>query len=161
MVTALLLKSINKALEMSILIRGWPLYLNICHILKKLVLILVSNVWKCLDTRWLMWEGNFCRSKALSVNFIFYQTYKSRCYALQATLSHLSHCLPQCDHNPLYRIPSQERVWSYFSPLRNITERLCKCQHAFFFSTTVCEHVNQALMCFLITQRSFPIQNNA
>ena len=74
----------------------------------------------CLNTRWLMLEGTFSTSKALSVNLIFYLTYKSRCFALQASLSLLSHFLSLCDHNPLYLGFPQERVWSYFSPLQNI-----------------------------------------
>ena len=74
--------------------------------------------FKCL--KMLMLEGTFSTSKALSVNLIFYLTYKSRCFALQASLSHLSHFLSPCDHIPLYLGFPQERVWSYFSPLQNI-----------------------------------------
>ena len=64
----------------------------------------------CLNTRWLMLEGTFSTSKALSVNLIFYLTNKSRCFALQASLSLLSHFLSLCDHNPLYLGFPQERV---------------------------------------------------
>ena len=64
----------------------------------------------CLNTRWLMLEGTFSTSKALSANLIFYLTYKSRCSALQASLSLLSHFLSLCDHNPLYLGFPQERV---------------------------------------------------
>ena len=53
----------------------------------------------------------------------------------------------------------------YFSFLQSRTERLCECPHtfplSFFFSpfsTTLRKHVAKVLLCFLISQRRFPIK---
>ena len=65
---------------------------------------------------------------------------------------------------PTSRIPSQERVRTLF--ISSLEQKGCvsATTHSFFlsffppFSTTPCEFVAQALLCFLITHRSFPIK---
>ena len=83
----LAVKSINKALEMN---RFTKVALNLLMIRYNIFRRLSSLVRNVLTTRWSLWEGNFCTSKAVSHNLTSYKNNKSRCFALQVALSHLA-----------------------------------------------------------------------
>ena len=88
----LAVKSINKALEMNRFTKVAPnKHIHLLMIRYNIFRRLSSLVRNVLTTRWSLWEGNFCTSKAVSHNLTSYKNNKSRCFALQVALSHLNH----------------------------------------------------------------------